>query len=367
MARDKRLCDPPLETPPAEEAYELLRHGFERAMNARGDAVRTTFPVFAGRSARLRIVGKRLAGVVNQPFAHLSRRKESPESLALTVDLWDEEETRVGCNGAIAFDDLSLPAAIDHSFDGLWVSHRKAQVWIAFGRGRSHIVGWVRDERRLTPYQRARPLHSELLLWHSDREVCTAHAGFVAMGGRGGVLLAGPGGAGKSSTALTCLQAGFTYLADDWVGIQHRGGDHYLGHSFICSTAVAPHDLEKYPALVPHVVSGPIPGEGKLLIHLAEVWPERMGTCASIRAVVLPRVRVDSNTRLSPAPKSEALVRIASSSLPLHPDARIDWALAQLGKLVDAVPTYWLELGRDPDDIPVLLERLLAPYHEGAG
>src|SRR5205807_9852223 len=42
------------------------------------------------------------------------------------------------------------------------------------------------------------------------------HAGAVGSEGQG-VLLAGSGGAGKSTTAVACVEAGMSYVGDDYV------------------------------------------------------------------------------------------------------------------------------------------------------
>ena len=246
---------------------------------------------------------------------------------------------------------MDLPGAGSHSADGARVSHRKSQVWYAFDRNRARIVGWIGDAQRLTQHQVGRPLHSELLLWHSDQGVLTLHAGFVARNGTG-VLLAGPSGSGKSTAALACLLAGLDYLADDYVGIEATNGS-FVGHSFYCSTHVAPDHLERFPVFFQHGIAGTVGWEDKLLVLLSDVAPDRLRADARIQAIALPRVAGSPDTVIRPATKVEAFARVAPQIA--RPDGP-----ARIRQLVEAVPSYWLELGRDLDQIPERLASMLA-------
>lgn len=61
---------------------------------------------------------------------------------------------------------------------------------------------------------RSQPANHAIASWLAGPTVQLVHAGAVALDGRG-VLLVGIGGRGKSTTALACAQAGFSFLGDD--------------------------------------------------------------------------------------------------------------------------------------------------------
>ncbi len=61
---------------------------------------------------------------------------------------------------------------------------------------------------------RAQPAHRAIAQWLASPTVQLIHAAAVSLDGRG-VLLVGVGGRGKTTTALACAQAGFSFLGDD--------------------------------------------------------------------------------------------------------------------------------------------------------
>jgi hypothetical protein len=64
-------------------------------------------------------------------------------------------------------------------------------------------------------------------------------------------------------------------------------------------------------------------------------------------------------TSFRPASQAEALLALAPSSVMFLPGASAR-SLDKLGKLVECVPCYWLELGRDVDRIPDAVRRMMA-------
>jgi hypothetical protein len=220
----------------------------------------------------------------------------------------------------------------------------------------------VGDSERFTQYETGRPLHSELMLWHKDRDVQAIHAGLVARGDDG-VLLGGPGGSGKSTTALACFTAGFRYLADDHVGVRALPDGGFVGHSLYCSTHLEPAQLKHFPDLRPLAIPGTLPREDKCLMLLSDLRQGELARKARIRAVALPRVVDSDNTSIRPASTVASMLRLAPSSLRmlLHVGAAAG-AFDQLGRFLESVPTYWLELGRDLVEIPKRVEEILEKH-----
>lgn len=304
-------------------------------------------------------MGERLAEVVPRALAHLRLPDRSPSAGELTIELWDEAATGVGCPGCAPGADLEAPGSTATSPDGRYVTITRPQTRTCFDRAASRITGWVGDARRLTQYEIGRPLHSELLLWHRDRGLQAVHAGLVGKDGEG-ILLGGPGGAGKSTTALRCLLAGLEYLADDYVALADTGDDGLIGHSVYCSTHVVPADFALFPGLEPFAIPGRLAREDKSLVLLSDVPGVALGRSARIRALACPRVGPQRETTFRPASRAQALIRMAPSSLMLlpYPDALAP-GFDNLSTLVHRVPVYWLELGSDLEAIPGAVLALL--------
>lgn len=314
--------------------------------------------MFGGRPVRLRLSGDRLAALLPRAIAHLRVPDPLPAADELRIELWDEAETGVGCAGCCRWSDVEAMGRTSASPDGRYLLVRRALTRTVVDRVAQHIVGWVADARLLTQYEVGRPLQSELLLWHRDRGFQAVHAGLVARGDDG-LLLGGPGGSGKSTAALTCMLAGMAYLADDYVAID-ESDEAVTGHSVYCSTHVEPAHLERFPALRPHAIPGRLAREDKSLVVLADLPDGVFARSARVRALAFPRVVDADTTRYRPISRTQALVRLAPSSLLLlpYPDA-MGPGFENMATLVRRLPVYWLELGRDLDSIPRAVSALL--------
>lgn len=355
----------------SKEQFEGLAEAFTRALESQPESVVERWYVMAGRPVRFRVVGTELARTVLRPFFHL--RIDPAARPVLSVDLWDESETQVRSAVCDARSDLEWFGAFGASEDGRFVMHEMAQTKSVMDRVEQRLVGWVGTHAHLTLYELGRPLHSQLLLWHKDRGIQAVHAGLVARDGDG-VLFGGPGGSGKSTVALTCHRAGFDFLGDDYIGIERveeedksdSGG--YVGHSVYSSTHVDPEHLKTFPALVPHAVHGTLPAEDKVVVLLAEARPERLVQHARLRAIALPRVAHTDTTVIRRASPAEALLQLGPSSLLMLPHAGLSATEFQrLSTLVESVPTYRIDLGRDFDRIPDRVEDILRESMAKAG
>jgi hypothetical protein len=234
-------------------------------------------------------------------------------------------------------------------------------------REEAQIVGFVDDARCLSLYERGRPLHVPLSMWHTDRGVPLIHAGLVSQRGVG-LLLAGAAGAGKTTFALGCLCAGFDFLGDDLVGLETTA-EIFLGHSLYGSSFVDSRALRWFSPLCGHAIQGDHAGEEKQLTFLTEIFPTRMQRVCEIRAVVLLRVPRDSRQRaeIHPASKAEALLALAPSSLLLGELSSGRQGFEVLARLVESVPLYWLESSSDVECNPRQAERLIGLVGERSG
>jgi hypothetical protein len=191
---------------------------------------------------------------------------------------------------------------------------------------------WVRDVRELTVSQRGSPFLHLLHAWARARGWVLLHAAAV-----GGALIVGPGGSGKSSSAIAALRRGLPYLADDYCLAR---GDRL--ESLYCSAKLWSHDLtdraDFYDA------------EGKGLFW---VEPARH---ARLRAVVVPERTGEARAALEPIAPARALRAVAPSTL-----FQLPWSgpeiVGVLGDLVRRVPCYRLRLGAR-EDVPALLREL---------
>ncbi|HEX6644675.1 MAG TPA: hypothetical protein VF037_08355 [Gemmatimonadales bacterium] len=340
-----------------QAVFDRLSGAFEAACAARPDEVVERTYRIAGAPVRLRVAGRALADAYDRPMSHLRTPPNGPARL--TVELWDESATGIACEGCVEGADPSAPGTVTVYEGGRHVRQQSPRTVTVTDRPGGRKIGWVSSTARLTQYELGRPLHSELLLWMRDRGIQAVHAGLVARGGVG-VLFGGPGGSGKTTTAVTSLRAGFQYLADDYVGLERQDDGSWFGHSLYSSSHFEPHHLERFPDLLPHAMAGRLEREDKHMVLLSGLFPGGFADGARIAAVALPRVAPIEETRFRPASKVEVLRQLAPSSL-----FQLPYGVAgrrsfdTMVALVESVPTWWLELGRDLDSIPRAIGRML--------
>ncbi|QPN62988.1 PqqD family protein [Synechococcus sp. CBW1004] len=197
-------------------------------------------------------------------------------------------------------------------------------------------------------------LHS----WSARRGLQFVHAAAVG-DARGAVLLVGPGGAGKSTTSMLCAAAGMHFAGDDYCLVDAAAGWVY---SLYCSgKLVGEDDLERFPSLRgrarnPDGFEGG--GDGKAVVMLNEVWPDRMVERMPIRLLAIPRITGRLETRVEPASAVDALLALLPSTVGQLPEANGS-DCERLLNLVSSCPAVTLALGSDPDGIHRAVSGLL--------
>ncbi len=341
----------------AESAWADLSSEFDRSTRTHRSILTERFYVFGGGVARIRVVGLALADLFDRPFAHLRLENQPIQEPDLKIDLVDASETGIPCKLR------SSPLVRGHmssSADGHLLVQERESIKSAFDRREGRIVSLVADAAFLPLSEHSSPLHLMLLLWHRDRGLPMAHAGLVAIDGSA-VLLGGPGGAGKSTVSLCCLLDGFSYLSDDYVALEALTDGTFVGHGLYATARVVPDHLKRFPQLHSQALKGTRPEEDKNVVQLAAHFSNQLKSSARIRALVLPRVCDGQETIIRPATKTEALLRLAPSSvlqLPLGKSGRDSFD--HLARMIESVPTFWMELGPDLGEIPKRVRGILA-------
>jgi hypothetical protein len=229
--------------------------------------------------------------------------------------------------------------------------------------GREQALGmyWLNDARHLPDYESGAPLRNLLHWWMAGAGYQFVHAGAVGAapgsGAEGGVLLAGRGGSGKSTTALACLEAGLRYLADDYCLLAADPAPEAL--SLYNSAKVRPDGLLRFPQLAPLVDAHDYLGVEKAIVFLHRHFPQRLVTRFLLRAVLIPRITGRLATTLTPASPAAALKALAPSTL-FQLSGAGPAAFQHLAGILRQIPCYYLEAGTDLAQIPGTIAALLA-------
>lgn len=342
---------------PMRAAIETLvtpPEAFARAAAARPREVVTRHLVLAGRRVRVEIAGEALADRLLPALAHIEIERAAP-TVALTIRAWDAEATGAGSPEPLPLDDPGVNGTVQVRHDGQLVVHhrRSSTTWIDRDRGEIHAC--FESAARVPLFDRGKPFHFALAVWHRDAGAPLVHAAVVAHEGRG-LLVPGIGGSGKSTIAVACALAGFSYIGDDTVALDTSEPGTIRAHSVYCSTTLERSHLTRFPALAPHASAGESASD-KHLVILNGLLPKPIPRSVPLGAIVLPRIGTGTASRLGPASRASALRRLAPSTLLFFPG----WGAAHLDFLsgvVGALPCFEIDMGRDLDRIAACLSSI---------
>lgn len=318
---------------------------------------------------RLRFAGPALVQSLTPALAHLA----APGTAApdLTIAVWDSGTTGVAWppmpwfGGPGYVDSAGNPIANVYTPRGDVRGYGTDRIAMHVGDGlfslldhaRNLAVYWCQDVARLPLWERGAPLRSILHWWLRGRGFQLVHGGAVGTPA-GAVLLAGKGGSGKSTTALTCLTSDLLYLSDDYSLIALDPVP--VVHTLYNTAKVRADNLERVPHLQGAIVNRETLGSEKALFFVQQAFPERLATVLPLRAILLPRVTGLRDTTLAPASPRESLAALTLSTL--HQLAGSGRELLQtIARLVEAVPTHHLNLGTDLAQIPRVLAAVVEP------
>jgi hypothetical protein len=335
---------------PALAYYESLRRAFSRASHDAGGFEQRL--EIADVGIHLRFAGQGLPPILLPAFlpvlAPMGGRQD------IEVELWDETTTGVGIpeppwrlRDVIARGDV-------RSLSGGRVRAQvdtENQILTMWDSGRRRAIVWFADAHRLPYWVGATPLRSILHWGLAGRERHLLHA--AAIGDeRSGALLVGPGGSGKSTTSLACLQDGLGYVGDDYI----------LAETGPSPRAVSVYGTAKLSAASAKLLSG-LPGlqraadAPKFVVDVARDRPKLMRRSAAISAIILPRV-TPGRLALRPAGAADALRALAPSTILQHADESAR-GMAVMSALARHVPAYVLDLGSDVAAVAPAIRGLL--------
>lgn len=287
------------------------------------------------------------------------RAHEQPADVVL--DVWDTEST------SVPFPHLDRVAArpegrgevVELSGDDVWVAYQAASAsWSALDL-RARRGAFVTASSALPLFEIAAPLRTLLGWWSTYRGRHVVHAAAVGTGGRG-VLLAGKGGSGKSTSAVTALLAGMSFVGDDFCLVD-TDGVRPTAHALFASAKLtddARHRLGLAPAadVVTDGTKSMLPlRDHPLVVRTLEV-----------RALVVPTVAGGTESVLRPLSRGRALIALAPSTLGLLPFSS-EASLRFMRCLVERLPCYALSLATDYDRVPrMLMQAASATFHRSA-
>jgi hypothetical protein len=200
---------------------------------------------------------------------------------------------------------------------------------------------WFPSIPQLPAWAKASPFRI-VLSWLLNRNgMQMVHGAAVSIGNKA-ALLAGPGGAGKSTTALACALAGMGYLGDDYCAVEPSSGKVHMVYR---TAKVLPTTVAMLPMLRSWLANRDRVGLEKGVIFLKSSDVELVRS-AALSAIMIPTLAFDGRTHICPASPADAIRAILPSTIGglMGGTSATPRAILQL---VRDVPAFRLELGAD--------------------
>lgn len=305
----------------------------------------------AGRTIELRFAGPALEDALLPAFAHLACEPAPTPDLA--VACWDEissgdsgpEPSAAAAHAGIDFVDGPTRIAWEPSRRTLSALDPSGRLGLLRFPSPDAIAGW----------ERSAPARRVLHWWASDQGLQLVHAAAVGTSS-GGVLLAGRGGSGKSTTALACVGTELGYAADDYCLVSPGGAPDGtpVVHALYGTGKADAASIARLPRLRDSFARSAMRIAGKTVIDVARDFPSSMVASFPLRAIVVPRLGTGAAS-LTPIAPAAALRALAPSTMMQLPGDRAG-TLQRLAALVRTTPCFELALGTDPAAAVPLLE-----------
>jgi len=328
IAEQKRLSD-------------QLAQGAEAAFSRQG-LIQKTFRI-NGQNFTLRFAGKELANAMTRALEHLAI--ESTKDVALTIDCWDSASTSVACPTPDWPESLFTSRGDIRGLDnpGMRIAYfnwlRLLNVYFP-EKGRAY---YCMAEANPFPIQQfGSPALTIFSWWFKTLGWQFTHAAAVGTD-RGGVLIAGHGGAGKSTLAFSTLGTPLRYLSDDYCVLVPETPPKVM--ALYNSGKLTDTSLALLPSLRNRTANGQDSQREKAIFFLHEQFPSEQLFQTPLRAIVLSVLdsRETSLTQIGP----HEILSVVGHSTMVQLAGSSNTDFFRINKLIHSLPNYRLRHGSD--------------------
>ena len=308
----------------------------------------------ANRQVTMALAGAPLHPLMTAPFSHL----QSPAEVVdrdLSIRIWDGAASGIAIPPPpCGIEDFTARGELKNFSDDRYRASYQpyGRILNVFDTQRRCAYVGISDATKIHSFERAvplRPIFGWFMAIYGDQLVHAASVGTE----RGGVLIVGAGGAGKSNTALGSLVAGLDFVSDDFCVVSADPIPQV--HSLYCTSRVRKRDWAalSFPRRNPDE-----PESEKSLHFLNDYFPGKISAGYRLWAMLLPQIGGTGSPTVQPVSSTAAIAQMASQSASMLPNAGSE-VLHRLMKLARKLPTYRLELGTQPKIIPILIRQVI--------
>ena len=215
---------------------------------------------------------------------------------------------------------------------------------------------WVKRVDEISQSEKAAPLRYLFAYYFENTPTSLIHGASVATN-EGAIILSGPSGSGKSTTAILCLEAGMTYLSDDYCAIDSTIPP--VIFSTYCSAKLLPRSfaLTKLVTLEQAVFDDKQSSKGILNIdqnHHSQISPS-----APLRAIITCSISSSPTSSIHKTSTAAGLKSLAPSTLFQGGEDKTK-TFKKLVTIVKSTPVYSLLVAPDTQRIPELIRDVIS-------
>jgi hypothetical protein len=340
------------------EQQDFFNKSYDKFLQAKSAAGEINFYYrIADTTVCLKFAGDRLVPYLTPALDHLRLPDNSVPDF--TICIWESESTKV---------DMVPPPCTKDCFTDrgdIWGfnSHRikAAFHWIECSVNLADLeknmgIYWVKTAETLPYWVHASPLRT-LFHWWMEKNGCQLlHAAAVGTE-NGAVLITGKGGVGKSTTALSCLQAGLFYIADDYVITKLEPSPAVV--SLYCTAKLNADHVINFPDLSRLINNTEKLDQEKAVIFLNHSFDQKLVTEMPLKAILTPQIADEYDSHIKPVSRwdiQRAMSFTTMSQLPYVGHHTHNY----ISRLTSSLPHYLLEIGKDFTRIPAAISDFLS-------
>ena len=320
-----------------------------------------------------------MADAMTTAMAHLELNHSHSESAELTVSMWNGEKaprnhvlraylytvtnwwfSYTGNRGILL--DMHSERLL-----ATYISDTRLMCVVDLDNNRAFY--WKSDTAPMPYYEMCSPFRSLLHGWMSRNGRYFVHGAAVGYPD-GGVMLVGKSGSGKSTSALSCLTSQLGFAGDDYCVVSGSPSNGFDVHSLYCTAKVVEEkNLDAFPSLAEKILNPERAAGEKVALSLTEFKSSKLIQKFPLRALLVPLITGRPTTSIVPCSPQDAMMAIAPTTVGQMPFSGAG-DLRFMADVARSVPTYRLLLGTKLDDVPAVIEELLAslgaaPVEEG--
>ena len=219
---------------------------------------------------------------------------------------------------------------------------------------------WYDDAKKIPFHERGTPMHTLFDWWAETQGLLLTHAGAIG-NERGGVLIVGKGGQGKSTIAISSLwEDELYYVADDYLILESF--PHPKVYSLYNTGKLNyEHLTTNLPHLLPLLDNPKTAYKEKGLFFFNKSHGSKMVSSLQLSSAILPLVTKQKLTTISPVKPMKLLIGLASSTIYQSSIGSAE-KLNILTSTLSSLPCYALNTGKDLTDIPKKVKRLIEQH-----